>query len=103
MRLAALWLVIGLLACLACGGSNQGAGSEPAADPDQAETKAERPSAEGKSWGGWRWKGKRDDCFFVVKNKCFDNQAEACAAAGCDEDRCKLTGGGPAKVSCSAR
>ena len=99
MRLAALWLV---LVC-ACGGSNQGAGSEPTADPDdQPEAKQpESPTAEGKSWGGWRWKGKRDDCFFVVKNKCFDNQADACAAAGCDEDRCKLTGGGPAKVSCA--
>jgi hypothetical protein len=98
MRLAALWL---LLVC-ACGGSNPGEGSEPADDQEEVKP-AERPSAEGKQWGGWRWKGKRDDCFFVVKNKCFDNQAEACAAAGCDEDRCKLTGGGPAKVSCSAR
>jgi hypothetical protein len=96
MRLAATALLL-LLAC-ACGGS-QSERSAPADEGDADEPES-APSAEGKKWGGWRWKGKRDDCFFVVKNKCFDEQKAACAAAGCDEADCLLTGGGPAQVSC---
>jgi len=95
MRLALLCLVLGAAAC----GSGQSGPSAPAHDGEVAD-EGRAPDPEGKSWGGWRWKGQRDDCFFVVKNHCYAKLDAACAAAGCDEDHCLLAGGGPAKVSC---
>ncbi len=90
-------LVLALLLGCAGGGAREAAPERR----QEAAPEAASPSPEGKSWGGWRWKGKRDDCFFVHANRCFDNQADACRAAGCSEDRCRITGGGPAQVSCS--
>ncbi|HTM20510.1 MAG TPA: hypothetical protein VL172_08385 [Kofleriaceae bacterium] len=98
MRSAALLL---LALALACGGS-QGGGSAPAPADSGGDEPADRPAdppSNGKG-GGWRWKGAHDDCFFVVKNHCFDKQADACAAAGCPDSGCTVTGGGPATVSC---
>ena len=57
-------------------------------------------SSEGKKWSGWRWKGKRNDCFYVYKNQCFDSKRSACKAAGCNTSDCRTKGGGPAEVSC---
>jgi hypothetical protein len=58
-------------------------------------------SEKGKSWGGWRWKGKRDDCYYVVDNKCFAERKDACkAACGKHKRRCRYSDSAPSKVSC---
>ncbi len=68
--------------------------AEAAANPE------EPVSGEGKHWGGWRYQGTRDDCFFVVGRRCFDDEHKACAAAKCKSGECDVTGGGPATVTC---
>jgi hypothetical protein len=102
MRVTAKWaLYVGLVALLgaapACGGS-EGARSSTAAE--QAAEDDEPLDPEGKEWGGWRWKGARDDCFFLYDNRCFAERAAACKAAGCDEAHCTHDDGAPATVSC---
>jgi hypothetical protein len=52
-----------------------------------------------KEWGSWRWKGKRDLCYFVVDNNCFPDEKSACEAAEC-ESGCVVNKGAPAKVTC---
>jgi hypothetical protein len=89
----------------ACGGS------PPPAGPKQPQTAAARAKAErdpdedkvsdkGKKWGGWRYQGSRDNCFFMVKRRCFDKRADACTAARCGKKQCVVEGGGPATVRC---
>jgi hypothetical protein len=95
------FLVLGV-AALACAGSStdkkKSEGSTPITKvPPQDD---EDVDGKDKEWGGWRWRGKRDDCYFVHKNKCFDDEKKACKAAGCSLKECELEGGGPAKVSC---
>jgi hypothetical protein len=68
--------------------------AEAAANPD------EPVSGQGKHWGGWRYEGTRDDCFFVVGRRCFDDEQRACAAAKCKSGECEIHGGGPATVTC---
>jgi hypothetical protein len=82
------------MAATACGSSKGGPN-----EPDKPATE-EKVSEDDKSWGGWRWKGSRDDCFFVHANRCFDDKAKACKAAGCTVKACELHGGGPATVKC---
>lgn len=94
-----------VLALLVVGCGSYGSG------PPGPKTAAERAAAEreaageepvgddGKSWGGWRYQGARDDCFFVVERKCFVALADACAAAACKAG-CETSGAGPATVTC---
>jgi hypothetical protein len=87
-------LLIALLPA-ACGG---GAATETAAVEPERE---ERPvSDEGKSWNGWRWRGKRQQCFFRIKNHCYDKLEAACRAARCAESACSHDDSVPAVVSC---
>ena len=95
---------LGLLASLVlgCGGDPPRSG-----DPTTAKEKQRREaaaagetSATGK-WGGWRYTGSRDECFFVVGRRCFKTEASACAAARCGKKKCETTGGGPATVACA--
>lgn len=79
----------------ACGGGGANK-DETAAEPGSTEKVTEQ----GKKWGGWRWKGERDDCFFLHDNKCFDSLAKACKAAKCAEGACQHDESAPAKVSC---
>lgn len=67
-------------------------------ESDQDETGT--VSSKGKKWGGWRWKGKRDDCFFVYKNNCYTTREDACAAAKCKKGECVFDKSAPAKASC---
>jgi hypothetical protein len=85
-----------------------GCGSDPprSGDPTTAKEKQRREAAasgeattSGKG-GGWRYTGDRDDCFFIVGRRCFKTEASACAAARCAKQKCVVTGGGPASVSC---
>lgn len=64
-----------------------------APDPDSV------PRA-GKAWGGWRYAGSRDDCFFLVGRRCFATEAAACKAAKCGRKQCVGAGGGPTTMRC---
>lgn len=64
------------------------------------KTSKDDVSEKGKRWGGWRWKGNRDDCFFKFENRCFSKRKTACKAAGCDLDACTDNGGAPVVVGC---
>jgi hypothetical protein len=96
-----------LLALLvaACGSSSKGSNASSAAErarlehADSGEKDVDEP--EGGSWGGWRYQGATDDCFFVVGRKCFAEEKAACKAAKCKKGKCKVEGGGPATISCS--
>lgn len=58
-------------------------------------------SEEGKQWGGWRWKGKRAECYYVFNNRCFETRAAACKVASCGKADCRVKAGAPAKISCA--
>lgn len=105
---SALLVVFGLVG--GCGGGEVTA-RKGAKKPQTAAARARAEKAEsteepvddkGKKWGGWRYQGKRDDCFFLVKRKCYDNRADACSAARCGKRQCIVDGGGPATVRCEA-
>ena len=69
----------------------------------EAGREAEDPDAVargGKKWGGWRYDGSRDECFFLVKRTCFATEAAACKAAGGGRGKGAVSGGGPAPVTC---
>ncbi len=111
MKLAAAATLLCLLFC-GCGPAPHAKPAQPegdkpasheAADRARAEAKAhpeEEVSADGKHWGGWRYKGDRDDCFYVVGRRCFASEKLACAGAKCATGRCLLDGAGPVRVSC---
>ncbi|MBA3540855.1 MAG: hypothetical protein H0T79_14680 [Deltaproteobacteria bacterium] len=96
------WL--GSLVCVfsvACG-NPAGEGKEPknAKEKQRLESKANGKD-EAKTWGGWRYQGERNDCFFVVGRRCFKTENAACQAAKCKKPKtCETVGGGPAAVSC---
>ena len=99
-----------LLAFLvACGGSSSGGGGRSGetaaarAKREHEESGEDELSGKGKSWGGWRYKGSRDECFFVVGRTCFTELKDACKAAKCKQGACKTEGGGPAEVSCKRK
>ena len=110
-RSRSLWFVLcvsfGLSSLsLGCGGC--GGGPPPRADEPQTAKEKQRQEAEAKGevqpggkWGGWRYTGDRNDCFFVVGRRCFKTEAAACAAAKCGKRKCEVTGGGPATVACT--
>ena len=93
-------VLIALLALAACGGgSSEGSDSESAEGDRQA--RKEKPVPEqGKKWSGWRWKGSRQDCFFLVESECHASFEGACKAAGCKKSSCVHDESAPAKVSC---
>jgi hypothetical protein len=96
---------LAVLAALAVG---CGSGAAPRTDePTTAKEKQRRDAAasgeadaKGK-WGGWRYTGDRNECFFVIGRKCFKTEAAACAAARCGAKKCVTEGGGPAAVACA--
>jgi len=106
MSLATTWL--SLSCALALVGSGCGGDPPRSGDPTTAKDKQRReaaasgdaPAPAGK-WGGWRYAGDRDDCFFLVGKRCFKSEDKACAAARCGKRKCEVTGGGPAAVSCA--
>lgn len=110
MRLSALALAFGIALVPGLGACAESAPPGGAKAPKTAGERAraekaaaaddDGPSAKGKKWGGWRYQGRRDDCFFLVKRKCFDKRDDACAAARCGQKQCVIEGGGPATVRC---
>ena len=92
-------LLSGAVLAAACGGSGSAssetaepAGTEPDDEPLDDGVNAER--------SGWRWKGKRGECFFRVGNHCYSKLEAACRAARCSESRCAHDDGVPAVVTC---
>ena len=97
-RVACILLVL----CAACAGPRTDSKEPQTAREKQlqeARAKGELDVPTGK-WGGWRYQGDRDDCFYVVGRRCFKTKKLACAAAHCALDRCGVVGGGPASVKC---
>ena len=94
-------LAVVLLLALGCAGTK--------VDPDEPQTAAEKQrrdaikngtaDSDNGKWGGWRYKGDRDDCFYVVGRNCFKTEKAACNSTKCKVE-CKVVGGGPATVSC---
>ena len=104
MSLYSISLAWGVSLALGCGGGSAPRSDEPTTAKEkqrqEAEAKGEVDNNGGK-WGGWRYTGDRNDCFFVVGRRCFKTEAAACAAARCGKKKCETTGGGPASVACT--
>ena len=98
----ALLLLLGLsCACGAPANGGKATRDETAAERARREYAQEQGvSGDGKAWGGWQYQGSRDECFFKLGRKCFTEEAQACKAAKCGKGKCRITGGGPATVSC---
>jgi len=98
------WLFVAGLACAGCG-SDQPSAKEPRTAKQKQLQEARRSGdvdATSSKWGGWRYEGDRNDCFYVVGRKCFKTQKSACAAAACKAPTaCTVEGGGPATVRCA--
>lgn len=97
VRIALFAAALGVLA--ACGGSSPDGAKSPESDKASADDEGE-VSSKGKKWGGWRWKGRRNDCFFLYENECFSSLEKACRRAKCDKDACEHDDSAPAKVRC---
>jgi hypothetical protein len=100
MSLRALLLVV-LVGC---------ASSSMTTDPNEPQTAREKQLREAKEKGeldeptskssAWTYSGDRKDCHYVVGRRCFKTKKVACATA-CGNAACKVTGAGPAQVSCN--
>lgn len=84
----------------ACGGASSE--NEPqTAKEKQALEATEKDDENTKKWSGWRYKGERNDCFYVVGRACFKTEQQACAKAACKAPKkCDVSGAGPATVTC---
>ena len=90
-------------AALSCGSEPPRGGEPTTAREKQRREAAARGEVEepGGKWGGWRYTGERNECFFVVGRRCFKTETAACAAAQCGKRKCEVAGGGPATVGCA--
>ena len=108
MSLRSSVLVFALLATACGGGSAQSDEPQTAREKLRREARAEDKDAGGDDeggsktfGGGWRYKGDRDRCFFIVGAKCFKTEAAACSMAKCKAPKkCRAEGAAPAQVSC---
>ncbi|MBZ0238592.1 MAG: hypothetical protein K8M05_40140 [Deltaproteobacteria bacterium] len=100
LGLALVWLVAACGETQAPKGTSAPKTAAARAKAEKAEADEDPVSGKGKKWGGWRYQGKRDDCFFLVKRKCYTERAAACEAARCGKKQCVLDGAGPAQVRC---
>jgi hypothetical protein len=86
-----------------CGGASNSSGegqSSTTVVPPDTEEGAPLDTSDGKG-SGWRWKGKRDHCYYLFDNRCFEDKKAACEAAGCAVASCQADRGAPAKVRCA--
>jgi hypothetical protein len=96
-----------LVALLGC------ASSSMTTDPNEPQTAKEKQLREAKEKGeldrptaksnAWNYAGDRKDCFFVVGRRCFKTQKAACTKACGSTQTCKVSGAGPAAVSCNRK
>jgi hypothetical protein len=102
-----VWAVLALFLVLpgvtGCGGASNSSGenqsSTTVVPPDTEEGAPLDPSDD--KGNGWRWKGKRDHCYYVFENRCFEDKKAACEAAGCPVASCQADSGAPAKIRCA--
>jgi hypothetical protein len=80
-------------------GPLEGTAAESAATTGSTYEEPPPAPPDGASWGGWRYQGRRGDCFFVVERECFATLAAACEATSCKHG-CDSRGAGPAIVTC---
>jgi len=104
MLLGKVSLVIVATLALGCGSGPARTTDEPTTAKEkqrrEAAASGELDAKDGK-WGGWRYTGDRNECFFVVGRRCFKTAGAACAHARCGGKKCVTTGGGPATVACA--
>jgi hypothetical protein len=74
-------------------------GTTAAGEPTGANLTSDRKG----TGEGWRWKGNRAHCMFLVGKQCFDKRETACEAAGCTGDACEASSAVPAQVSCQGK
>lgn len=90
------------LVALGCGGARPGDEPTTAKEKQRREARSNGDESPGsKKWGGWRYKGDRNQCFFSFNGRCFKTEEAACAVAKCGKKKCTSSGGGPALVACS--
>ena len=87
------------------------ASSSMTTDPNEPQTAREKQLREAKEKGeldaptaktnAWTYSGDRKDCHYVVGRRCFKTKKVACTTACGNEKMCKVTGAGPAAVSCN--
>lgn len=101
-----VWVVFAVFLVLpgvtGCGGAKSSSGDTQETTkvpPDPGE--GEPLKSKDEKGNGWRWKGKRDHCYYVFENRCFEKKKAACEAAGCQLAECQADGGAPAKVRCN--
>src|SRR5512135_2214970 len=95
-----------VLACVvACGGAQSDKNEPQTAKQKQlqeAKASGELDDTSTNKWAGWKYKGARKDCFYVLGRRCFKTEKAACHAARCKTGtKCSSVGGGPAQVSCA--
>jgi hypothetical protein len=88
------------LAVAGCAGQRGGESLKPKESAAAENAPTYQDEGKGKEVAGWRWGGKRGDCFFVAANRCFAEEEAACKAASCGKKGCVVEGGGPATVKC---
>jgi hypothetical protein len=95
------FLLVGLLA-MGCGASPKSDEPSTAKEKLRREAKASgEDDGRAKPWGGWRYQGDRNDCFFTTGRKCFKTENAACQAVRCRAPKkCTSAGAAPATVSC---
>jgi hypothetical protein len=102
IALALLFLVpVMPTACGGGGAENETASRSPQEEEDDARTPDYQGTDDSVDRSGWRWKGKRRQCFFRYRNRCYDKLEVACAAAACSGgSECVHDESAPAVVSC---
>ncbi|MBK9072830.1 MAG: hypothetical protein IPL79_17795 [Myxococcales bacterium] len=59
------------------------------------------PTPKGKDWDGWRYRGDRGTCFYLVDRRCETSLAAACERAACEAGEvCATRGEAPVRVEC---
>lgn len=89
------------------------AGESMKTDPNEPQTAREKQLREARAKGeldapssktnAWTYAGDRRDCHYVVGRRCFKTKKLACTRACGSEKTCKITGAGPAAVSCTRK
>src|SRR3954468_13142467 len=103
MSLRTILPLLALFALLGpgCGAARPGDEPTTAKEKQRREARANGDEPSGsKHWGGWRYKGDRDKCFFSFNGRCFKTEDAACSAARCGKKKCTSSGGGPAMIAC---